>query len=200
MKKNTAEMTFEIKKYKESDNEMAFKKLLAHKIKKYFEQYEQKDNLSDDEAMAKICPSIYKYGYNEDYGYYVLCKNINLTKETPQYYLCTGFPVKTITDAFNLLLLPYLQYKAIIYNNSEIISQFQQRFPEKFQNHEVAYYENIYRKILKINKGKIPGNIEKLIFETINSHYNNIEWFYDYDSNQINYHEIKKLTKKTLDF
>lgn len=50
------------------------------------------------------------------------------------------------------------------------------------------------------NKGKVPENIEKLIFEIINSHYNNIEWFYDYDSNQINYREIKKLTKKTLDF
>ena len=196
-------MFFKFEQYTELENELAFKKIFVNKIKKYFAQYEGNINLSDNEAMKKICPSIYKYGYNSQFGYYALKNNLLRYDEDIHYDLFEGFPVLTISEAFNLLLLSYLKSQTDItafFNCNNFQQQFQKEYQGISYDANVINYANIYNRLLKINNGNVPENVKKIILDRINSQYCGIEWFYDEINNQINYRKVKTLNKKSLDF
>ena len=202
MENNQKELVMELDKNIESENELIFKKYLADKVNKYFKKYESRINLTDEEAMKTICPSLHKYGYNPKQGYYVLVKGMYKTDEPIVNELFYGFPVNTLSEAFNLLLLSYLVNESIFYNfynANHSLESFNGKPLEMPYNYNVINYEKIYKKLLIINDGNVPDNIKSIILERINSQYSDIHWYFD-KNNNINYQPIYSLSKKKLDF
>ena len=195
----------DLDKTKELENELAFKKYLANKVNKYFEKYEGKINLPDEKAMKLICPSLYKYGYDPHQGYFVFVEGMYRVDEPIEHKLFPGFPVNTLSEAFNILLLSYFVNQSSfynyynIYNRNSLLKSFNAKQLDIPYNYEVINYENIYKKLIIINDGNVPDIIQKTILERINSQYSDIEWYFD-ENNNINYKPIQLTHKKRLDF